>query len=56
MRQSASKIIELNLIFINPFLANAPILYLLETHENQRYSGVSRGCKMETLARNGLIL
>lgn len=54
MRQSASKIIELNLIFINPFLANAPILYPLEKKQKTKgFSGVFRVCKMGTLA-NGL--
>ena len=38
----------------NPFLANVPILYPLNTPENHRFSGVFRGYKMETLARNGL--
>ena len=38
----------------NPFLANVPILYPLKTPENQRFSGVFRGYKMGTLARNGL--
>ena len=38
----------------NPFLANVPILYPLKTPENQKFSGVFRGYKMETLARNGL--
>ena len=37
----------------NPFLTNVPILYPLKTPENQRFSGVFRGYKMETLARNG---
>ena len=39
---------------LNPFLANIPILYPLKTPENQRLSGVFRGYKMQTLARNGL--
>ena len=39
----------------NPFLANVPILYPLETPENLWFSGVFRGYKMETLAKNGLI-
>ena len=38
---------------IEAFLANVPILYPLKTTENQRFSGVFRGCKMGTLARNG---
>ena len=40
---------------INPFLANVPILYPLKAPENQRFSGVFRGYKIGTLARNGLI-
>ena len=40
--------------FLNPFLNNVPILYPLKTPENQRFSGVFRGYKMGTLARNGL--
>ena len=39
----------------NPFLANVPILHPLKTPENQRFSGVFRGCSMGILARNGLI-
>ena len=42
-------------IVVNPFLANAPILYPLKTAENFWFSGVFRGYKMETLARNGLM-
>ena len=38
----------------NLFPANVPILYPLETPENQRFSGVFRGYKMGTLAGNGL--
>ena len=37
--------------FLNPFLANVPILYPLKTPENQRGGGY----KMGTLARNRLI-
>ena len=40
---------------LNPFQANAPILYPLKTSENLWFSGVFRGYKMGTLARNGLI-
>ena len=43
-----------HLSVINPFLANAPILYPLKALENQRFSGVFREYKMGTLARNGL--
>ena len=42
------------LVPVNPFLANVPILYPPKTPENQRFSGVFRGYKMGTLARNGL--
>ena len=38
----------------NPFLANVPILYPLKTPENLWFSGVFRGYKMGTLARNRL--
>ena len=41
--------------FINPFLANVPILHPLKTPENRRFSGVFREYKMGTLAGNGLI-
>ena len=44
-----------NNVAINPFLAKAPILYSLKTPENQRFSGVFRGHKMKTLAKNGLM-
>ena len=40
--------------FISPFLANVPVLYSLQTTENLWFSGVSRGYKMGTLARNEL--
>ena len=43
------------IIWINPFQANAPILYLLQTPENLWFSGVFTGYKMWTLAWNGLI-
>ena len=43
-------------IFLHPFLANVPTLYPHTTPENQRFSGVFRGYKMGTLARNGLIV
>ena len=39
---------------INPFWANIRILKPPKTPENQRFFGVLRGNKMETLARNGL--
>ena len=34
-----------------PFLVNVPILYLLKTAQNQRFSGALIGYKMEPLAR-----
>ena len=37
-------------------MANVPIFYPLQTPENQRFSVVFRGCKMGTLARNGLVI
>ena len=39
---------------LSSFLANDPILYPLKTPENLWFSGVFRGYKMGTLARNGL--
>ena len=44
---------EKNTEYFNPFLANVPILYPLKTPQNQGFSGVFRGYKMGTLARNG---
>ena len=41
-------------LVLNPFLANVPILYPLKPPENLWFSGVFRGYKMGTLARNGL--
>ena len=35
-----------------PFLTNFPRYTPLETSENQRFFGVSKGCKIERLARN----
>ena len=40
--------------FHNLFLADVPILYPLETPENQMFSGVFRGYKTGKLARKGL--
>ena len=40
----------------NPFLTNLPLLYLLETSENRRFSDVFRGYGSETLVENGLML
>ena len=50
-----SQLLENRLItVVNTFLANAPILYSLKTPKNFWFSGVFRGYKMGTLARNGL--
>ena len=38
---------------LNPFLPNVPILHPLKTPENLSFSGVFRGYKIGTLARNG---
>ena len=38
---------------INLLLVKAPILYPLKVPEKQRFSSVSRECKMERLARTG---
>ena len=43
------------LAYTDPFLAKVPILYPLETPENQKASSVSRGYKMGIMARKGLI-
>ena len=40
---------------MDPFLANAPILYPLETIGNQKASSVFKGYKMGIMARNGSI-
>ena len=41
-------------VLTNPFLANIPILHPLKTPESQRFSGVFRGYKMGTIAKNEL--
>ena len=38
----------------NPLLTNVPIGYPLQAPENSWFSGVFRGYKMKTLARNSL--
>ena len=57
VRQLTSKWHFLRLYFsavsINPFLANAIVLYPLKTSENERFFGVFRGYKMGTLTRTG---
>ena len=53
--QSSSRFNFMQEIYhINFFLANASILYPLETTENQKFFGVFSGCKMGTLARKRL--
>ena len=42
------------LVSIDPFLANVPIWYPLETPENQNDSSIFRGYKMGIMVRNGL--
>ena len=42
------------MLIISPFLANVTILHPRKTPENQWFSCVFGGHKMETLARNGL--
>ena len=43
------------LAYIDPFLANVPTLYPLETPGNQTVSSIFRGYKMGIMARNYLI-
>ena len=40
---------------LNPFSTNVPSLNCLKTSENRRFSDVFRGCRKETLVKNGLI-
>ena len=40
----------------HPFRPSIPILYLLKTSKNQRFSGVFRGYKIGILVRNWLIM
>ena len=40
---------------MNLFLASVPTLNPLKTPGNQKASDVFRGCKMRTMAQNGLI-
>ena len=47
-------VISVKLALFNPYLANVPILYHLKIPENLWFSGVFRGYKMGSLARNGL--
>ena len=42
--------------FFNPLMANVSVLYPLKTPENLWFSGVFRGYKMVTSARNGLMI
>ena len=39
---------------INPFSTNAPLLHLLKTSKNLRFSDVFRGYRSEALIENGL--
>ena len=39
---------------INPFSTNVPLLYPLETSENQRFSDIFRGYRSGTLVENDL--
>ena len=41
---------------LNPFSANVPLLYPLETSENLRFSDVFREYRSGTLVENGLII
>ena len=41
------ELIQHSIQVINTFLVNVPILYPLKTPENQKFSGVFRGYKME---------
>ena len=43
------------LVYIDPFLTNEPILFPLKTPENQKSSNVFRRYKMGTMVRDGLI-
>ena len=43
-------------IFIDTFLANVPIVYPLKASENLWISGIFRGYRMGTLAKNMLIM
>ena len=43
----------INLPF-NPFSTNIPLLYLLKTSENWRFSDIFRGYRSESLVENGL--
>ena len=55
LRYILSHNIGWELVCINPFLANMPILYPLKTPPQQNYSSVFKSYKMGTMARNGLI-
>ena len=53
LRHGDRKIMKLSRI-VSTFLANIPLLYSLETSENQKF--VFRGYRSETLARKGHII
>ena len=42
------------IIMVNPFSTNIPLLYLLKTSENLRFSNVVRRYRSEILVENGL--
>ena len=41
--------------FVNPFSTSVPLLYLLKTSENLRFSDVFRGYRSGTLVKNRLM-
>ena len=47
--------ISWKIVFIDPSLTIAPILYPLKTSGNHKSSGFFRGYKMRTMAKNGII-
>ena len=46
---------NIEILFINPFSANVPLLYPLKISENRRFFDVLRGYRSGTLVENGLI-
>ena len=44
------------LVYIDPFLANVPVLYALKTKETKRLLLFSEGIKMGAVGKNGLTL
>ena len=43
------------IVVLNPILVNVPILYSLNTPENQKCFGVFKWFKMGTFARTGVV-